>query len=177
MIKVYQTLPQPTKDRIRSLRVMHHVFPRQIEAAIARDAPSLPIEDRRVGRIHPLVRRHMPTNNPILYLPVRHDSLVVGWNETDSRELLDELWAHTNASPYFVSAALEPDDFVIWDNAATVHSRDGWPEDSGRTMWHVSAEGEVPTPRFGERAPNIIGLSPEEASAVSAPFMQTIPAI
>jgi taurine dioxygenase len=177
MIKVYETLPQATKDRIRSLRVMHHVFPRQIEVAIARDAPSLPVQDRRVGRIHPLVRRHLPTNRPVLYLPVRHDSLVVGWTEPDSRALLDELWEHTNASPFFVSAALERDDFIIWDNSATVHSRDGWPEDDGRTMWHVSSEGEVPTPRYGERAPNVIGLGREEAKAAIAPFMQTIPAV
>jgi taurine dioxygenase len=177
MIKVYEALPEATKQRISSLKIMHHVFPRQIEVAIARDAPSLPVEERRVGRIHPLVRRHLPTNRPVLYLPVRRDSLVVGWTEADSRALLAELWEHTDASPFYVSAALEADDFVIWDNAATAHSRDGWPETAGRTMWHVSAEGEVPTPRFGRRAPNIIGLSPEEAKAVSAPYMQTIPAV
>ncbi|WP_322754110.1 TauD/TfdA family dioxygenase [Frankia sp. Cas3] len=177
MTKVYESLPEKTKERIKSLKVMHHVFLRQIEVAIARDAPSLPLEDRRVGRIHPLVRRHIPTNRPALYLPVRRDSLIVGWTERDSRALLDELWEHTNASPCSVSAALEPDDFIIWDNTATVHSRDGWPESQGRTMWHVSAEGEVPTPRFGERVPNTTGLSPQEAKAASAPFMQTIPAV
>jgi len=174
MIKVYETLPEATKERIRSLKVMHHVFPRQIEVAVAKEAPSLPVEDRRVGRIHPLVRRHIATNQPLLYLPVRRDSLVVGWSEEDSRDLLEELWEHTEKSPYFVSAAMELDDFVIWDNSATVHSREGWPEDAGRTMWHVSAEGEVPTPRYGGRAPNTIGLSQEEAKALTAPFMQTI---
>ena len=177
MIKVYETLPAATKERIKSLRAMHHVFPRQIEVDIARNAPSLPTEDRRIGRIHPLVRRHLPTNAPVLYLPTRRDSLIVGWTEPASRELMEELWQHAESSPYFVSAALEPDDFVIWDNSATVHSRDGWPADKPRTMWHVSSEGEVPTPLFGGRAPNTIGLSREEARALSAPFMQTIPAV
>ncbi|SNQ48359.1 putative Taurine dioxygenase [Frankia canadensis] len=177
MIKVYASLPEATKERIRTLRVMHHMFPRQIEVDIARNAPSRPVEDRRVGRIHPLVRRHLPTNLPILYLPVRRDSLVVGWTEKDSRALLDELWDHTEASPHRISVPLEPDDVVIWDNAALAHSRDGWPDSEGRTMWHVSAEGEVPTPRYGERAPNPIGLSREEERAAIAPFMQTIPAV
>jgi taurine dioxygenase len=176
MIKVYETLPDSTKERIKSLRAMHHMFHRQIEVAIARDAPSLPIEERRIGRLHPLVRRHLPTNKPVLYLPARRDSLIVGWTDKDSRDLMEELWQHTDSSPYFVSAALVPDDFIIWDNTATVHSRDGWPSDQGRTMWHVSAEGEVPTPLFGARAPNTVGLSPEEAQAAAAPFMQTIPA-
>jgi taurine dioxygenase len=174
MIKVYETLPRTTKERIRSLRVMHHLFPRQIEVAVAKEAPSLPLDERRVGRIHPLVRRHIVTNQPSLFLPVRRDSLVVGWSEQDSRELLEELWEHTDNSPYFATAAMEADDFVIWDNTATVHSRDGWSEDAGRTMWHVSAEGEVPTPRYGGRAPNTIGLSPEEAKALTAQFMQTM---
>jgi taurine dioxygenase len=177
MIKVYETLPEATKERIKSLRAMHHVFHRQIEVAIAREAPSLPVEDRRIGRIHPLVRRHLPSGQPVLYLPTRRDSLIVGWTEEASRELMEELWQHADSSPFFASAALEPDDFIIWDNTATVHSRDGWPADQGRTMWHVSAEGEVPTPLYGSRAPNTIGLSPEEVRAVSAPFMQTIPAV
>lgn len=175
MIKVYEELPETLKSRIAQLRVMHHVYPRQIEYAIAHEQPSLPLEDRRIGRIHPLVRRHLPTNRPVLYLPVRRDSLIVGWTESDSRELLEELWGYVDTSPYVVSAALLADDFVIWDNTATVHSRDGWPEEQVRTMWHVSAEGEVPTPVFGGRAPNIIGLSPEQARAAIAPYMQTIP--
>jgi taurine dioxygenase len=165
MVAAYEALPVATKERINDLRAIHHQYPRQIEVEIARTGASLPLEERQAGRVHPLVRRHMPTTAPVLFLPTRRDSLIVGWSEADSRALLEELWAHVEGMPGAISIALQPDDFVMWDNAAMVHSREGWPADEGRAMWHVSVEGEVPTPRYGIRELNVIGLTDEERRA------------
>lgn len=163
MIKVYEALPQAMKDRIARLRVIHHFYPRQIEVKIHAEGPSMPLEDRKLGFVHPLVRRHLPTGKSILYLPTRRDSLIVGMSEEESRALLTELWDFANAQEFDMGVALQPDDFVIWDNSATVHSRDGWDEGETRIMWHISAEGEVPVPLYPRRTVNTIGLSPEEA--------------
>jgi taurine dioxygenase len=168
MIATYSSLPDATKDRINGLRVIHHQYPRQIEVEIARTGGSLPIEERRAGRVHPLVRRHMASTAPILYLPTRRDSLIVGWSEEDSRALLEELWDHVDRHPGAVGIGLRPGDFVMWDNAAMVHSRQGWPAEHTRVMWHVSVEGEIPTPRFGVRELNVIGLSDEDRRAQAA---------
>lgn len=163
MIAVYEALPAEMKERIAKVRVIHHFYPRQIEIKIHQEGPSMPLEDRKLGFVHPLVRRHLPTGKPILYLPTRRDSLVVGMSEEEGRALLKELWDFTNRAEFDIGVGLEPDDFVIWDNSATVHSRDGWDESQTRIMWHVSAEGEVPTPLFSKRSVNTIGLSPEAA--------------
>lgn len=168
MIKVYEALPQAMKDRIAKLRAIHHFFPRQIEPEIARTAPSQPLEDRKRGIIHPLVRRHLPTGKPFLYLPTRRDSLIPDMDEAESTALLTELWDFTDAQPFRVSHAMKPDDFVIWDNSATVHSREGWPEHKVRIMWHISAEGEVPIPFYPKRTLNTIGLSLDEQRAMNA---------
>jgi taurine dioxygenase len=170
MIAAYDALPAATKEKVNGLRVIHHQYPRQIEVDIARTGASLPLEERKAGRVHPLVRRHMPTALPMLYLPTRRDSLIVGWSEADSHALLEELWAHVEALPGAIGIALHPGDFVMWDNAAMVHSRDGWPVEHGRVMWHVSVEGEIPTPRFGKRELNVIGLSDDERRAQAARF-------
>ena len=159
MVAVYRDLPEATKERINHLRVIHHQYPRQIEVKIAAEGKSLPLEDRMAGRVHPLVRRHLQTHQPILYLPTRRDSIVVGWGEEESRELLEELWEFACASPHVFSAALRPGDVVIWDNAACVHSRDGWDPSLRRVMWHVSVQGEVPTPMHPVKTTNPIGLS------------------
>jgi taurine dioxygenase len=151
MIDVYQSLPADLKERIGTLRVVHHQYPRHIDVEVARRAPSLPIGDRLQGRVHPLVRRHLYSSRPVLYLPTRRDSLVVGWSEADSRELLEQLWGYVENHAGIVALELQPDDIVIWDNTATQHSREGWPADRVRTVWHLGAEGEVPTPLFGER--------------------------
>ena len=163
MIKVYEALPDETKERINKVRVVHHFYPRQIEIKIHNEGPSMPLEDRKLGFVHPLVRRHLPTGKAMLYLPTRRDSIVQGMSEAEGRKLLEELWQFANDAPFDIGVGLEPDDFVIWDNSATVHSRDGWDESQTRIMWHVSAEGEVPTPMYPRRTVNTIGLSPEAA--------------
>ena len=165
MITVYAALPLQTRERINRLRVIHHFYPRQIEVKIHNDGPSMSLEDRKLGMVHPLVRRHLDTGKPFLYLPTRRDSLVVGLSEEESRALLTELWDFTNAQDFDIGVGLEPDDFVIWDNSATVHGRDGWPEHQTRIMWHVSSEGEVPIPFYPRRTVNTIGLSPDDARA------------
>jgi alpha-ketoglutarate-dependent taurine dioxygenase len=162
MIAVHEELPAELQARIAPLRVIHHQYPRQIEVEIARTGASLPLEERGTGRVHPLVRRHLPTGKPLLYLPTRHDSLVVGWSEEESHALFDELWSYANASPATVGYALEPGDFVVWDNAALTHSREGWPEDVARVMWHVCCEGESPTPMYSQETPNVSGMTEEQ---------------
>ena len=57
---------------------------------------------------------------------------------------------------------------MIWDNRATVHAREGWPEEKTRIMWHLSSEGEIPTPLMTRRGVNTIGLDPEAAKSVTA---------
>jgi taurine dioxygenase len=168
MIKVYEALPSSTKEKIANLRVIHHFYPRQIEVKIHAEGASMPLDVRKSGFAHPLVRRHVGNNKPFLFLPTRRDSFVQGWSEDDSRALLTELWDFTNACPFDVGVALMPDDFVIWDNRATVHARDGWPEQQTRIMWHVSSEGEIPTPLHTKRGLNTIGLTPEETRAATA---------
>lgn len=165
MIEVYAALPEETKKRINQVRVIHHFYPRQIEVKIHAEGKSMPLEDRKLGFTHPLVRRHLPTGKPLLYLPTRRDSLVQGMKEEQGRKLLTELWDFTNSVDFQLDVAMQEGDFVIWDNSATVHSREGWPNEQVRLMWHVSAEGEVPVPFYPRRSINTIGLSPEEARA------------
>lgn len=174
MIKVYEALPEAMKQRIANLRAIHHFYPRQIEVKIHAEGPSMPLEDRKLGVTHPLVRRHLGSGKPILYLPTRRDSLIVGLSEDKGRALLEELWQFTNDADFDFGVALQPDDFVIWDNRATVHARDGWPEDVTRLMWHLSSEGEVPTPMFARRTLNTIGLTPEQARLANKDALQAI---
>lgn len=172
MIKVYEALPEAMKEKINHLRAIHHFYPRQIEVKIHAEGPSMPLEDRKLGMVHPLVRRHLDTGKPFLYLPTRRDSLIVGLSEEESKALLTELWDFTNAQDFDLGVGLEPDDFVIWDNSATVHGRDGWSEDQTRIMWHISSEGEVPTPFYSRRTVNTIGLSADDARAAHKQVME-----
>lgn len=154
MIKVYADLSAAMKERIAGLRVRHHMYSQSVDVEVHRTGKSLPLADRQAGMPHPLVRRHIWTNEPILYLPTRRDSLIDGMTEAESLALLTELWDFAESRPYRWQAALIPDDVIIWDNAASVHGREGWPENQTRAMWHLLSAGEQPTPMFARRTVN-----------------------
>ncbi len=166
MIAVYEALPEETKNRIARLRAIHHLYPKQIEVKVHEEGPSLPRERRELGFAHPLVRRHFGTDKPILYLPTRRDSVIPGMSDEQAHALLDELWSFAQRDDFSIGVPLRADDVVLWDNRACVHSRDGWPEDQTRIMWHVAAFGEASTPMFPRQSLNVIGLTPEAASKV-----------
>lgn len=158
MIKVYETLPASLKERIAPLRVIHHSYPRSVDVAVHRSGPSLPREAREQGQSQPLVRRHLPTGKPILYLPTRRDSVIPGLSDQESRDLLTALWHLTDEAPFWWGDAIQVDDLILWDNVATVHSRDGWPPEARRDVWHLLAEGEAPTPFHPRKTvnPNVV---------------------
>lgn len=147
MYLVYESLPQALKDEIADLDVIHHEYPAGNEFPLP---PSYPLEKRLAGSHHPLVRVHPATGRPILYLPHRDDMLVAGMSPQESARLVTKLRAFAAQSPYWWGAAMEVDDFVVWDNRASLHRRDGWDASLDRVMWHLANEGEEPirfTPR------------------------------
>lgn len=154
MIKVYESLPERTKERIAPLKVRHHMYSQSVDADVDRNGPSLSHEHRAAGMAHPLVRRHMGTHQPILYLPTRRDSVIDGLSDEEATALVTELRAFADASPFKWEVALEVDDVVLWDNAAILHCREGWPEDQDRIMWHLLSSGEQPTPMFPVKTVN-----------------------
>jgi len=154
MIKVYEALPDRLKQRIAPLRARHHMYSQSVDVEVHLTGKSLPLAERSAGMPHPLVRRHIWTQQPILYLPTRRDSIIDGLSDAESRALLTELWDFADATPYRWAVPLMPDDVVIWDNAAIVHNREGWPESQTRAMWHLLSEGEQPTPMYPSRTVN-----------------------
>lgn len=147
MYLVYESLPQALKDEIADLDVIHHEYPAGNEFPLP---PTLSMETRLGGSHHPLVRIHPATQRPILYLPHRDDMLVAGKSVEESAKLVTRLRSFAAKSPYWWGAAMEVDDFVVWDNRASLHRRDGWDSSLDRVMWHLANEGEAPirfTPR------------------------------
>ncbi len=154
MKRVYESLPDATKEKIANLQVMHYQYPNQSEMAVFLSGATYPVEERLKGNRHPLVRRHLSTNEPFLFLPARRDCIIDGMTPEQSVALLAELWAAVDASPAHIGIGLEPGDTVVWDNSALLHTRDGWDPAEGRIMWHISCHGEVPTPMFSPHVAN-----------------------
>ncbi|MDO9435458.1 TauD/TfdA family dioxygenase [Hydrogenophaga sp.] len=156
MAQVYAALPQRLKEQIQTLKAVHHMYPRSVDVLVHQKGASLPREQREVGQVQPLVRRHLGSGAPVLYLPSRRDSVILGMPDAASRSLLEELWDFTNQQHHCDwIATTRRGDFVVFDNTALVHNREGWPTSERRDIWHLVTEGEAVTPMFTRKTLNL----------------------
>lgn len=151
---LYEKLSADLKNEISNLRAVFSIHNRSQDLSNFLTGPSLDEERRAEGPRHPLVRLHPTTNRPFLYLPRRRDALIESYSAEQSRYLLERLWAAVFSLDEQWQVALRPNDFVIFDNRAVLHNREGWQSNQERTVFHLALEGEVPIPAF---APRTIG--------------------
>ncbi|MEV0027889.1 TauD/TfdA family dioxygenase [Nocardia sp. NPDC050793] len=124
-IAAYDDLPAGLRARIDGLETVHsmlHLFERQ-----AADNPAkVPLTEAQRAQVpdvvHPLVRLHPETGRRSLLLGDMIIRGIVGVDETESAQLLDQLHTHATASRYVYSHRWAVGDLVIWDNRATMHT-------------------------------------------------------
>lgn len=141
----YDALPAELRQRVAGLRAVH-------SAATA---------DRRVGIhlteaqrlqapevVHPLVRTHPLAGEKALYFSLNHTARIDGMPEDESLDLIDQLRAHATEPRFVYAHRWQVGDLVLWDNAATMHRRDPFPDHFPRLMRRVGikfpAELRVP---------------------------------
>jgi alpha-ketoglutarate-dependent taurine dioxygenase len=100
----YDALPEETKRRIASLRI---VFRPAFDG-------SRPAVD------HPLVRTHPDTGRKALYLG-NHSSHIAGVPEAESAALLAELLGHATQRQFVYVHRWQVGDLVMWDNRCLLH--------------------------------------------------------
>ena len=115
---VYDALPEAMKTRLEGLTGEHSIWhSRALNGGYKPNEEELRL---RPPAQHPLVRTISGSGRKALYIAA-HVSHIIGWPETESRALLDELMAFA-VQPQFVYAhKWRPGDMVIWDNRCTMH--------------------------------------------------------
>jgi len=130
----YAALPPALKARVAGMRAVHSAATAdrrvgiQLTEAQRRNAPEV---------VHPLVRTHPLAGEKGLYFSMNHTARFEGMSEEESLGLLEELRRHAT-QPHFVYAhRWRVGDLVLWDNAATMHRRDPFPDHFPRLMRRV----------------------------------------
>jgi taurine dioxygenase len=79
---------------------------------------------------HPVVMAHPTTGRPLIYVNGAYTARVIDVPESESRRILDMLYAATDNPHFSFRLHWEPDTVVIWDNYATQHLalRDHYPQ-------------------------------------------------
>ena len=117
MRAAYDALNIDMKHQIDALRVNHSVV-------YSRGLLGFEFTDEERARLpgaeHPLVRTIPGSERRSLYL-ASHASHIVGLPVPEGRLLLMDLMEHATQKRFVYSHVWRPDDFVIWDNRATMH--------------------------------------------------------
>jgi taurine dioxygenase len=130
----YDSLPPDLKARVEGRRGVHSAA-----TADRRVGIQLTEEQRQKAPevVHPLVRTHPLAGAKGLYFSMNHTARIDGLPEDESLELLDELRRHATQPQFVYAHHWRVGDLVLWDNAATMHRRDPFPDHFSRLMRRV----------------------------------------
>lgn len=117
MRAAYDYLDEEITQKIESLAVFHSiVYSRHVLGFEFSEEEKAKLP----GAVHPLVRVIPRSERKSLYL-ASHASHIVDWPVPEGRALLRELTEHATAREFVYRHAWKENDFVIWDNRATMH--------------------------------------------------------
>jgi taurine dioxygenase len=93
---------------------------------------------------HPIVRTHPETGRRALFVSEHFTTRVIGLPDSDSRALLDELFAFSTRPEFIYRHQWRARDMVFWDNRSVMHLAAGCPEDQRRLLYRTTIEGNAP---------------------------------
>jgi alpha-ketoglutarate-dependent taurine dioxygenase len=77
--------------------------------------------ETELENIHPAVRRHPLSGRKGLYVTSAYFKRFVGWNEDESRALLNYLQGLAQRAEYQCRVRWQPDTLLVWDNRFLLH--------------------------------------------------------
>ena len=69
---------------------------------------------------------------------------IEGLPEDESRQILDELFAHSIRPEHIYRHQWRPHDLVFWDNRSLIHLAAGTPDHLRRKLYRTTIEGDTP---------------------------------
>ena len=143
MYLAYETLPDKTREKIKSLKAIHDITTNA--SGVLRAGYDRVTDPRETpGCRHPLVRLHPKTGRKTLFLPRRLNGYVLGLALDDSEALLDMLWVQATRDEFTFGHKWRQGDLVMWDNRCLIHRRDGFDDNYTRLMHRTQVKGTEP---------------------------------
>ena len=138
MYAVYDALPQRLKDRLEGVKALH-IF---INTSTERADISNGYADMQHAT-QPAVVRHPETGRKMLYINRLMTMRLEGLAESDSDDLLSELFDFAEQPRFHYAHVWREGDLAMWDNLATMHARTEMLPDEPRILRHTSLQGFV----------------------------------
>lgn len=144
----FAALDQDLQQKLKGLTATHDIrqsFP--IERFAHNDVERQKLEEtfkRNPPVVHPVVRTHPVTGQPILFVSEGFTTRINELDETESAELLQYLFAHATNEQFHLRWQWQAGDVAIWDNRCTQHKALFDYGDAHRIMHRATINGDVP---------------------------------
>jgi len=143
----WDTLPQHLREAVEGRSAVHSYTSRYSEGKNADNwRPKLTAEQlAQVAEVtHPIVRTHPETGRKALFVSEGFTTRIVGLPEDESRQLLDEIYAHSVRPEHVYRHQWQPHDMVFWDNRSLIHLAAGCPPELRRKLFRTTIQGDAP---------------------------------
>ncbi len=143
----WDTLPAALQSAVDGLQAEHTYLARYAE--LQQRSPWRPnLTPEQIAQVRPVlqpvVRTHPETGRKALFVSEHFTTRIVGLPEQESRDLLDQLFAHCVKPAHIYRHQWQPHDLVFWDNRSLLHLAAGCPPELRRVMYRTTIEGDVP---------------------------------
>lgn len=143
MRAAYDALDDETKATIAGLRVHHSIVYSRLVMGFEFSKEE---QDKLKGADHPLVRVIPGSGRKSLYL-ASHASHILDWPLPEGRLLLRDLIEHATQRRFVYQHEWHPNDFVLWDNRATMHRARPFDDKQHRRELRRTTTLDIPLPR------------------------------
>jgi len=144
----YDALSEDLKKRIENLRAVHsntHLYGENGLYRLTDLSEQLGGMDRVGDATHPVVIIHPESGLKVLYVNPGHTIQFEGWDFTESRALLDELYGHVVQPQFTCSFNWLPGSVTFWDNRCTWHQANNDYQGQVRLMHRITLAGSALT--------------------------------
>lgn len=119
----YDALPEDMKTYLDGMTAVHDMgdFRNNFTVGEATGDRLVAAHQTFGSAVHPVVQRHPVTGRKYLYVNDGFTVHVVGLRASDSRRLLDYLFAHMNQPEFQVRFHWRDHSMAMWDNRCTMH--------------------------------------------------------
>jgi alpha-ketoglutarate-dependent taurine dioxygenase len=157
LVAAYEGLSAPVRAFVDTLRAEHRYGgsrPVGGDSDYARR-----VNDNLLVAVHPVVRVHPVTGERALFVNPGFTSHIVDLTTSESRRVLDLLYAEITRPEYTVRLRWEPGHVAFWDNRATAHlaPRDLAHLDVERRLHRVTLIGDTPVGPDGRESELVAG--------------------
>lgn len=147
MHKAYDSLPAHLRNVIEGRRAVHSYLAKYGQMQKEGNwRPNLSAEQLAQVQevVHPVVRTHPETGRKALFVSEGFTTRIEGLPDDESRQVLDELYAHSIRPEHIYRHVWRDHDLVFWDNRSLIHLAAGCPPHLRRKLYRTTIEGDLP---------------------------------